>query len=66
MPRKYWLAKPSIHLEPIRESEFIEILAELGAIVYGELSSCQLQNKSIAPDYTSNANESERKLINAK
>lgn len=66
MTRKSWNATPTVYIKPIQESEFTEILAELGAIIYVELSSRQLQSQTTASAYTSIVAGNERKLANAK
>jgi hypothetical protein len=40
-----WNPQTKIFFEAVRDTEFAEILAELGQLIYIEIRSCQLRNQ---------------------
>ena len=65
--RNNWWPTAEVHFEPVRDSEYSEILAELGTLIYDELCSRQLRSKfnpSIATERIPAVSEHERKVAN--
>lgn len=49
--RGKWVPKKVVvHFETVRESEFAAILAELGELIYGEISTRQVRDISSQPE----------------
>ena len=61
--RNAWPGVATIHFTAIRESEFNGVLAELGALLYGEIRTRQVQLIPSQPEPI--AEPSERKAANA-
>ena len=60
--RGAWVPKKVVvHFETVRESEFAAVLAELGELIYGELSTRQVRAPSSQPEPIA---QSERKAAN--
>jgi hypothetical protein len=66
--RGNWSPEPKLFIEPVRDSEFKEALAEIAEIIYSELRSRQLRDQSaaaIAAKPVEIASQLERKVANA-